>query len=503
MKAKLYSTVHFFVLQVLSMPPVSRVKTLSRPGTYSALALVLALMAACATPPQRQTLTPVAPDSLASAQTLAGQTGAWPDQTWWQGFNDPQLNALMDEALANSPNLQAAQARLEKAQAVSDQVKAAMDPDLTLNASTSETKQSLNMGFPAAFQSFLPQGYWNETRITLDANYDIDLWGKSHDALKAAAGSEKAAALDTQVARTDITTALARAYVELARLYDERDSLAELKMGADIKVSLDQARFDHNVDPKDVLIAAQDEQQQVISRIATLDSLIKVQGDLIAALVGAGPDRALSLTRPKLAPTEIATLPADVRLNLLARRPDVQAAMLRVEAQDQGIRYARADYYPNLKLNAYFGIQALSKGGFNSLFDSGSDIGGIGPAISLPLFHQKRLDATYKGYEADYDSAVATYDQAIVSALQQVADAAGKAQATADQLQAAQSRVDLAQQAYDLSKARMASGLASKIEVLTAHSRLVTAQSALSDLQAQAYTDRIAFIAALGGGYSQ
>lgn len=469
---------------------------------FSALAAT-ALLSACASVPQQQTMTPLDADTLATSQSLAGDSGAWPGQAWWQGFNDPQLNALMSEALANSPDLAAAQARLEKAQAVNDQVKAAMDADLTLNASTSETKSSLNMGFPAAFQSFLPQGYWNQTRITLDANYDLDLWGKSHAALKAALGEARAAELDAAAARSDITTNLARAYVELNRLYDQRDDLSDLKRGVEIKLQLEQARFDHNLDPKDTLLGMQDEQSQIDGRIAATDALIKTQGTLIAALVGAGPDRGLAITRPQLAPADAMTLPADVRMNLLARRPDVQAALQRVEAQGQGLKYARADYYPDLKLNAYFGLQALSKGGFNSLFDAGSDIGGFGPALSLPLFHQKRLDATYKGYEADYDSAVATYDKTLLTALQQVADAANTSQATVTEVAAADARVAQAQQGYDLTKARMASGLASKIDVLVAHSRLIAMQSARSDLAAQAYNNRISFIAALGGGYSQ
>ena len=478
---------------------------------FSALAAVLAMLSACAAVPASHTLTPLSSDSLASGQTLAGEDGAWPDQAWWQGFNDPQLNALMTEALANSPDVLAAEARLEKAQAVADQVRSAIDADLTLNASTSETKSSLNMGTPDAVPGFsgfspkdlLPHGYWNLTRLSLDANYDLDLWGKSRAALKASLGETSAAELDAQVARSDIAAALAKAYIELNRLYDQGDDLADLKRGADIKLQLEQARIDHHVDPKDSLLAVQDEEAQIDGRIAAINAMIKAQDNLIAVLVGAGPDRGLALRRPALAPADPLTLPADVRLNLLSRRPDVQAAMQRVEAQAQGLKYAKADYYPNLKLNAFFGLQALSKGGFNSLFDDGSDIGGFGPALSLPLFHQGRLDAEYKGYEADYDAAVATYDKTLLTALQQVADAASQSQATVSELAAAQARVDAAQSHYDLSKARMASGLASKIDVLVAHSNLIAMQSALSDLKAEAYNDRISFIAALGGGYSQ
>ena len=131
-------------------------------------------------------------------------------------------------------------------------------------------------------------------------------------------------------------------------------------------------------------------------RLAAGDGDIRVQGNRIAALMGKGPDRALSLSRPHLAPEGIDALPDDLNLNLLGRRPDVIAARLHIEAASDQIKYTAADFYPNVKLSAYLGVEALSKGGFNQLFRDGSDVGSIGPAISLPLFKGGRLRAAYR-----------------------------------------------------------------------------------------------------------
>jgi len=273
------------------------------------------------------------------------------------------------------------------------------------------------------------------------------------------------------------------------------------KKGADIKSDLYQARAAHNLESKDTLLAAKDDQDQLTARIASADGAIRLQKDLISALVGAGPDRGISLKRPQLAPASLESLPANVPVQLLGRRPDIVAARLRVEAQNQGLKYAKADFYPNVNLSAFWGIQGLSKGGLQNLTASGSDIGSIGPAISLPLFHQTRLTAEYRGYEADYNTAVATYDETLTTALQEVADAASRTQATAIELASAKERRNNAQGAYELSKARWGKGLGTKIDVLTAHAHVIAAESALSDAQAQAYDDRIKFIAALGGGF--
>ena len=292
-------------------------------STASIAALLLTL-AGCATVPQATTTQPLDPNSLVSTQSLAGQGGQWPAQTWWQGFNDPQLNSLMDEALQNAPDMVAAKARLEKAQAFSQQVAAAMQPDASFNASVSETKQSLNMGFPPAFKQFLLDGYHPSTKITVDANYDLDLWGKSKAAVRGAAGEQKAAELESEVVRQNLAVALTRAYVELNHLYATRDEVAELKMGADIKLDLYQQRADHQLEPQDSVLMARDDQAQIEGRLAAIDGAIRSQGNLIAALVGAGPDRALSLTRPNLAPADTSALPDDVHASLLGRRPDVE-----------------------------------------------------------------------------------------------------------------------------------------------------------------------------------
>ncbi|WP_083811518.1 efflux transporter outer membrane subunit [Asticcacaulis biprosthecium] len=464
-----------------------------------ALASVLLVLAGCASVPDATTTAPTDPATLASAQTLKGEAGAWPEQAWWRGFNDPQLNALMDEAFANSPDMLAASARLKKARAFSGQVKAAMEPDARFNASIQETKQSLNMGFPPSFKDFLLDGYHPSTRITVEANYDLDLWGKSKAAVRGAAGQQKATELEAVVVRQNLSVAIARAYVELNHLYETRDYLADLKHGADVKLELYQARADRHLEPQDTVLRARDEQAQVAGRIAAVDGAIAAQGHLIATLTGAGPDRALRLTRPNLAPADTYGLPDDVHANLLGRRPDVLAARLRVEAQGQNIKYTQADYYPNVKLSAYFGLQAI---GIPNLTNDGSDIGGIGPAFSLPLFHQKRLDAAYRSAEADYDLAVADYDTTLTRALQDVANAANGTRTTVGQVKSAQARRDSAEDGYQLSSARFQRGLATKMEILTAHANVVTADSALSDLKAQAYNDRISFIAALGGGYA-
>ncbi len=496
------------------MPALTRVSVSASPALKAAAtALSLALLlGGCATVPPASTDTPVALSDLKADQSLTGDARAqWPDAQWWTAFNDPQLDALMSEALTHAPDIKAARARFEKAQSYFDQVRAVLSPTATANVSTAETKSSINMGSPSAVsfgsasfnpKDLLPHGYWNMTRLSIDASYDIDLWGESHAALKGSLGLAKAARVEQAAAADSVALAVTRAYVELDRLYKMRDSLELVKKGADIRVQLMQARADHELETADAVLRTKDDQTRIVGQLAQVDGAIRSQGYLLAALAGEGPDRALTISRPQLAdPSVDAALPADLPANLLGRRPDVIAARLRIEAQSDNIQYTRADFYPNLSLSAYVGQQALSKGGFQELFANGSGIGSIGPAISLPLFNGGRLKAAYRGAEADYDSAVATYDSTLTTALQQVADAASSAQSTQAQLAAATTRADDANKAYELTKARYGRGLNTEIDVLLAHAQWVQLQNDVTTLKAQAFDDRLSLIAALGGGY--
>ncbi len=496
------------------MPAPIRVNAILSPAakaTATALSLVLVL-GGCAAVPKSSIDTPVALSDVKADQSLAGDARAtWPDAQWWTAFNDPQLNSLMNEALAKAPDIKAAKARLEKAESYYDQVRAVLSPTATANASTSETKSSINMGSPNTLdfggtsfnpKSLLPHGYWNMTRLSIDGSYDIDLWGKSHAALEGSLGLAKAAQIEEVAAGDNVALNIARAYIELDRLYKMKDDLLEIKKGADIRLGLMQQRADHQLETADAVLRTKDDQTRMIMQLAQVDGAIKTQGYLIAALAGEGPDRAATITRPQLADISAdSSLPADLPANLLGRRPDVIAARLRIEAQSENIKYTKADFYPNLSLTAYIGQQALSLGGFNELFASGSGIGSIGPAVSLPLFNGGRLKAAYRGAEADYDSAVATYDQTLTDALHQVADAANSGQSTAAQLEAAEIRADDANKVYQLSKARFGRGLNTEIDVLLAHASWVQYQDDVTNLKAQAYDDHLSLIAALGGGY--
>ncbi|HEX7743278.1 MAG TPA: TolC family protein, partial [Sphingobium sp.] len=198
---------------------VSRLAFLFGPaGSSAAVAL---LLSGCAAVPNLGPRPDVrTPHSIAAQQSLTPGDAIWPSENWWRIYGDPQLDQLMEEGLRASPDVAAAAARFRQAVGAAQQAGAPLLPSADLDASAAATRQSYNMGFP---KEFVPAGWLGTGRIALDLGFDLDLWGRNRAALAAATSDANAARIDAQQARLALTTGLADAYADLARLYDARD----------------------------------------------------------------------------------------------------------------------------------------------------------------------------------------------------------------------------------------------------------------------------------------
>lgn len=374
--------------------------------------LVALLTSACASVPH---LGPAAvsraPALQAQAQSLNGvATGAeasWPADRWWKSYGDATLDGLIGEALAHSPDLEAATARIRIADGYARQAGSALLPSITATASANETLLSKNDGVPA---QIVPGG-WNDTgTVGLGFSLDLDLWGRNRASLRAAKLDAVAARYDMAQARLGLTTGIASAYAELAALYAQRDSLEAAAAIRTQTLDLVEQRVGQGLDTEAVRRQARARLEATSVSIAQTDEGIALTKNALAALVGSGPDRALTLARPQLAALAVQPLPSDAAIELLGRRPDVAAARARAEAAAQLVKVARADFYPNVSLGALIGLQAF---GLDNLFKSNSTFGSAGPAVTLPLFRGGALQGQYRARRGQYDEAIASYDHQV------------------------------------------------------------------------------------------
>jgi NodT family efflux transporter outer membrane factor (OMF) lipoprotein len=460
-------------------------------GVLSATAL-----SGCATlPPDAPARVVKAPEAYAASQALAAPERDWPADAWWTAYGDTQLNGLMGEALAGSPTLAAAQARVRRAEAVVAQAHARQLPSITANGSVSEQKQSYNAGIPPAF---VPQGYNAYGRLTLDFNWELDFWGKNRAAVAAAVSESRAAQADAAEARLMLSTNIAAAYADLSRLYAERD-VAERSVALQGETSaLVRDRVANGLDTLAEQRQAEAEPLQAKADLAAIDEQIALTRNQLAALAGTGPDRGLAIARPGATILKPLGVPAQLAASLVGRRPDVTAARWRAEAAASRIHEAKAAFFPDINLAAFVGVQALH---LDKVFASGSDIGSVGPAISLPIFEGGRLRAGLRGAEADRDEAVASYDAAVTEAFRQVADVVASSRALGAQLADSRAALAASEDAYRIARLRYQGGLSTYPAVLLAEQGVLRRRRGVADLEARSLALDVALVRALGGGF--
>ena len=436
--------------------------------------------------------------TLASVRSFSGPASPWPDDAWWSVYGDPQLDALEAEALGGSPDLAVAAARVRQAQALVQRQSSVDKPQLTAEGSSQTSQQSLNEGFPDAFKSFLPAGWHTQTRAALDLDWNLDFFGANRARLAAALSTAQAQEAEAAASRLQLTTAVAAAYAELARLYDDRDATEEALDVRRKSFGLVQQRLANGLSTRGELSQALAGIPVSQGDLKAIDLSILDQRHAIAALMGEGPDRGLSIARPHTTALRAPGLPADAGVALVGRRPDLAAARLRAEAAAGRTRGARRDYYPNVTLSGSYGLASL---GVDTFLKHDSHVGALGPAVTLPIFEQGRLEGAYRQSRSEYDEAVASYNRALGVALRDVADAAAGQSSIAAQLADAQASYAASQDAYRVATLRYTGGLSPYLNVLTAESSLIQSRRTVSDLQGQALAQDVALVRALGGGY--
>jgi NodT family efflux transporter outer membrane factor (OMF) lipoprotein len=420
----------------------------------------------------------------------------WPKEAWWRRYGDPQLDGLIDDALAGNPTLAVARARVARASAAADVARAALLPQVSGSGTIVYQRFSENYIFPPPFA-----GNWDtDNRLTLDLVYEIDFWNKNGAALAASLSQAQAAAADAQAAGVLLTTAVARAYFNLQRLFAQRDVSRATILQRERMVDLTARRFEVGLDTRVEVKQAEAALATVRTELEQSEDAIALARHQLAALAGAGPSRTDTIVPVSLASAPATPVPAAIPLDLVARRAEIVASRWRVEAAGREIEVARAMFYPNVNLVAFVGLNSM---GLAKLLETASGIAGVGPAVHLPIFEGGRLNANLRGREAENDLAISQYNQAVLDAVREVADALSSLRAIA-RVAAEQSRARAATtDAYSLAVLRYEAGLGNYLTVLTAQTQQLVQDRLDADLKARAFELDVNLARALGGGYAE
>jgi len=472
------------------------IDTFSPRAAASATAL---LLAACASsgglePGSAQ----LDPASLQAGKSIAGapvSSAQWPAADWWKRFGDPQLDALVAEALAGNPSMGAARARLDRAGAFALASGAPLTPRVGAGADLNRQRYSATGIFPPPIGG----SYYTQTQLALQFSYEIDFWGKNRAAYDAALGQARAAEVDAFAARLMLSAAVAHAYAQLGHAFDQMDVAQATLAQRQAIYDLTRQRLAAGLDTKVELKQAEASIPAARQRIAQLEEDITLARNQLAALAGKGPDRGLAIGRP-LAQGRPVALPSILPADLIGRRPDVVAQRWRVESARRDVDSAKAQFYPNLNLTALVGVQTVSYG---KLLSPDSRIPQADAALLLPIFDGGRLRGNLGARDADYDLAVEQYNQTVLDAVREVVDRLASLRSVDTQSAEAVAGLGAAEEAYGVAVARYRAGLGNYLQVLAAETQVLDQKNIKADLRYRELDLSIDLIRALGGGFEE
>lgn len=436
---------------------------------------------------------PTAPAAFGLAEAATPMTPAI-SADWWRAFGDPALDALVERALVGNPGLKVVQARLARAEAAVASSKAADGPMVTAGLEATRELFSANSIYPP------PLGGTIRTlgNAQIGAGWELDFFGRNRAAIAASVGVQRAAQAEVQAARSVLASNVARGYVQLGRLFEQREVAVRALKQREETLGLINQRVQAGLDTAVEQRQGEGALPETREVIEQLDEQIALTRHALAALTAQAPD-ALDGFSPRLNVVQAVALPAALPADLLARRADITAARWRIEAATSETTAARAQFYPNVNLTAFIGFSSI---GLDRLFKSSSEQWGATPAIHLPIFDSGRLRANLRVKTADLDAAIESYNGAILDAVHDAADQISSMGSVARQ-QTEQARAHVsAESAYDLATQRYKAGLGTYLTVLNSESNVLNQRRLSVDMKARALDTQIGLIRALGGGYA-
>ena len=477
------------------------------PGGHPAWALLLtALLTGCAAGPDYQAPGPLADNALphpapavqnSASETAFGAAQTWRsdmdlEAPWWQQLGSPGLDALIAEALKASPTLAAAQAQLRQAQELQGaQERATQLPRVDLGVGSGRQHISPSaQGLPGDGRTFSLHS------ASVGVQYQLDLSGGNRRALEALAARTDHRRYQLAGARLDLAARLASTTITQARIAAQAEALEAIARNQEAQSALARERVRlGQAMPADEQ-AFQAALEQTRASILQLRKQAVQSGHLLAVLAGRTPG---SVPLPAFTLHDFtlpAALPQVLPSELVRQRPDIQAAEALVQAAsaDHGVAVARM--YPQLRLSASLGSQALTAG---ALFGGGSAVWGLIAQLTQPLF-DPALPAQQRAALAGLDAAAAQYQGVVLDALRNVADALRATEADA-QVLATLERADAAAQAsLQATQQQLALGAASHLQWLVAQQQALQLRSSLVAAQAQRLADSAALFQAVGAG---
>jgi len=416
---------------------------------------------------------------------------------WKQFFTNSDLQQLIDSAIINNYDMQAALKNMEAAQLIVKQSKLGYLPEVGLQVTGAVNRPSDNSLNGLSLNGFLQRSYIEDYTVSSVISWEADIWGKIKNQKAAANAGYLQTAEAKKAIQTNLVASIAKGYYNLLML-DAQVAIAKKNLLLnDSTLTIIKLQF--NSGDVTALAVQQAVAQQLVAAqlIPALEQEIVIQENAISVLSGAAPN---SIKRSgDNNETISAVVSAGVPSALLQNRPDVKIKELQLNIANAKTGIAKANMYPSLTITAAGGINSFKASNwFNipaSLF--GAATGGI----TQPLFKRKELKTKYEVAKTERERAVIEFRQSFLTAVGDVSDALVKVTKLSEQRSIASSRVNTLQQAIGNADLLFKNGMANYLEVITAQSNVLQSELALAVLQKEQATAVIDLYRSLGGGW--
>lgn len=465
-----------------------------------ALAAPLMLLTACTVGPDYVRPTAEAP---AAFKEMDGWKQAQPrDQEikgkWWEAYNDPLLNNLEEQVNISNQNLAQAEAQYRQARALVQSARAGYFP--TLSASASESRSRASSSFSSTqLQSTNPvtRGITNNYLLTLDAVWELDVWGRVRRTVESNEANAQASAADLEAARLSAHAELAQNYFQLRALDTQKQLFDDTVAAFEKSLQLTQNQYAAGIVAKADVILAQTQLKSTQAQAIDVGVQRAQLEHAIALLIGK-PASVFSIAPAPLTAT-LPAVPIGVPSELLERRPDVAAAERLVAAANAQIGVAIAAYFPSLTLSASGGYQSSSWSNWLTL---PSRFWAVGPALAETLFDGGLRRAQTEQARAAYDGNVAAYRQTVLTGFKEVEDNLAALRILEQEAEVQDEAVQFARQTVALTTNQYKAGTVNYLNVTVVQAAALNNERTAVDILNRRLAASILLIKALGGGWN-
>lgn len=461
-----------------------------------ATAIATAALSACTTTtPFQRPAAPIADNYMeasapASAQQL--EYAAALPANWWTLFQSDELNALVEQALANNQTLAAAQATVMQAQALAEAKTGARYPEVDLNAGTGRQKYGSQF-----LGSLTPPPPFTYFAFGAAVSYTLDYAGGAASAIEQQQALADYQQRQLQAAQLTVTGNVVRQALAVAATQAQIQTVEELLDEDRRNVDMIQAAFDAGSVSRVDVLSAQSQLASDATLLPALRQQLSAARHALAALAGQAPAAASApgfrLDRFVLP----GKLPVNPPAELAHRRPDILAAESQLHAAAAAVGIATANLYPRITLSAGYSQQALDA---DKLFNASNGAWSLISGLIAPIFDGGRLRAEKRAAVAALSAQAARYRQVVLESFAQVADALEAISHGAEQLAAESQALGVAQQNLDLTRESYNEGNAGVLQVLDSERLYQQARLGYVRAQAQRLQDTAQLFVALGGG---